>query len=228
MVFRKIAEQREKLIVAHADDHLPDGEEIQHWVRVSRVGARGDGFIFLTPNRVIVHLSGSDEDNGGFEWGELEAWGVAPDVRGGPVLALETEDGRCVVQLRAQTTAMARDVTTFIEQFGGLAPMPSRPVQSGQHVGEFEPHTSVDVQPHKLSIGGKARRIIITIVGAALIIFALLIIPLPGPWSILISIGGFAILATEYDWAKDALEWFRKKYEQAKKKIQSRRQKKPT
>ena len=224
MILRKIAEQREKLIVAHADDHLPDGEEIHQWVRASRVGARGDGFIFLTPKRVIVNLSGGDEDNGGFQWDELEAWGVAADVRGGPVLALETENGHCVVQLRAQTQAMAEDVGKFIERFGELAPVPQRPVQRGQHIGDFEPHTNVDVQPHQLSIGGKAKRTIITIIGAALIVFALLIIPLPGPWSILISIGGFAILATEYDWAKDALEWFKKKYAQAKNKINSRRQ----
>jgi uncharacterized protein (TIGR02611 family) len=228
VVLRRIAEQREKLIVAHADDHLDDGEEVQQWVRASRVGARGDGFIYLTQSRVIVHLSGSDEDNGGFGWEELEAWGVATDVRGGPVLALETEDGHCVVQLRAQTEAMARDVKEFLERIGEMAPVPRRPVKTRNHIGEFEPVKTVEVQPYKLSIGGQAKRIIITIVGAALIIFALLIIPLPGPWSILISIGGFAILAQEYDWAKDALEWFKTKYEQAKKKISSRRRRNTT
>jgi uncharacterized protein (TIGR02611 family) len=101
--------------------------------------------------------------------------------------------------------------------------MPRDPVEADPEIGEFKPHTAVDVKPHKLTIGDQARRVIVTILGAAMMIFAVLIIPLPGPWSFLITIGGFAILATEYDWAKDALDWVKDQYKQAKEKIQSRR-----
>jgi uncharacterized protein (TIGR02611 family) len=224
VVFRRIAEQREKLIVSRADDHLDDDEKVLHWIRASAVHGRQVGFIFLTPNRVIVHLSGRDNDHA-FSWDKLRAWGIAPGVRGGPVLALETDEGDAIVQMRAQTAAMAHEVTKFIEQFAGLAPTPQLPVRGDPAFGEFAPHQSVEVEAHKLTIGAAARRLIVTIIGAALIIMAVLIIPLPGPWSILITIGGFAILSSEYDWAKDALDWLKEKYQQAKEKIASRRRK---
>ncbi|MEA2434172.1 MAG: hypothetical protein QOG54_1629 [Actinomycetota bacterium] len=224
MVFRRIAEQRQRVILGRADDHLDEDEEVLHWIRASKVNGRGDGFLFLTPKRVIVNLSGREDDRS-FTWSELQAWGIAADVRGGPVIALETEDGHSLVQMRAQTDAMAREVATFIEKFAGLAPMSRDLVNADPEIGEFKPHTTVDVKPHKLTIGDQARRVIVTILGAAMMIFAILIIPLPGPWSLLITIGGFAILATEYDWAKDALDWLKEKYAQAKEKLRSRRKK---
>ena len=224
MVFRRIAEQRQKVILGRADDHLEDDEEVLHWIRASRVNGRGDGFLFLTPKRIIVNLSGRAEDRS-FTWDELRAWGIAPEVRGGPVIALVTDTGESLVQMRAQTTAMANDVAQFIEKFAGLAPMPRDSVKADPELGDFEPHSALDVKPHKLTIGDQARRVIVTILGAAMMIFAILIIPLPGPWSFLITIGGFAILATEYDWAKDALDWFKEKYNQAKEKLRSRREK---
>jgi uncharacterized protein (TIGR02611 family) len=223
MVFRRIAEQREKLIIGRAEEHLDEDEKVLLWVRANRVHGRGDGFIFLTPNRIIVNLSGKPDDRS-FSWDELRAWGISPDVHGGPVLALETDDADSVVQMRAQTSAMARDVAEFIQAFADLAPTPLLPVKGDPELGDFHPHESLDVKAHKLSIGNLARRIIVTVVGAALIIAAVLIIPLPGPWSILITIGGLAILSSEYDWAKDALEWAKRKYQQAKEKLTRRKQ----
>jgi hypothetical protein len=51
----------------------------------------------------------------------------------------------------------------------------------------------------------------LTLIGIALIVIAVLIGFLPGPWSIPLVIAGLAVLAREYDWAKDLLEWFKDK-----------------
>lgn len=119
---------------------------------------------------------------------------------------------------------MAQTVGRFIENFSSLAPTPRRDLSEGDHIGEFQAVDSVDVPHHSRGMTEKVQRSIVTVIGLAMILFAVLIIPLPGPWSILISIAGFAILASEYDWAKDALGWMRQKYQDAKEKLKRRRQ----
>lgn len=53
-----------------------------------------------------------------------------------------------------------------------------------------------------------AWRIGVTIVGAAVIVGGIILLPLPGPgW--LIIFAGLGVLATEYTWAKRLLGWLR-------------------
>jgi hypothetical protein len=47
---------------------------------------------------------------------------------------------------------------------------------------------------------------------------------LPGPWSFVVTIAGLAILASEYDWARDALAWSKDRYKAVSNKIKARRQ----
>ena len=60
------------------------------------------------------------------------------------------------------------------------------------------------------------RRIGVTIAGFLLLIVAAIIIPVPGPWSILLSIVALSILATEYIWAQRMLRYAKEKADQAK------------
>jgi hypothetical protein len=60
------------------------------------------------------------------------------------------------------------------------------------------------------------KRIAITAIGFFLLIVAVVIIPVPGPWSILLAIGALSILASEYVWAERLLRTARQKAEQAK------------
>jgi len=60
------------------------------------------------------------------------------------------------------------------------------------------------------------KRIAITVVGFALLIVAALIIPVPGPWSILLAVGALSILASEYVWARRLLAFAKQKTEQVK------------
>ncbi len=60
------------------------------------------------------------------------------------------------------------------------------------------------------------KRIAITAAGFLLLLIAVIIIPIPGPWSILLTIVALSILATEYVWAERLLRTAREKAEQAK------------
>ena len=59
------------------------------------------------------------------------------------------------------------------------------------------------------------KRIVIFVVGVALVLLGIALIPLPGPFSIPLMIAGLAVLATEYVWAEKALDTVKVKAKQA-------------
>ena len=57
-----------------------------------------------------------------------------------------------------------------------------------------------------------SKRVFIGVVGGSVVLIGAVLIPYPGPgW--LIVFAGFAILATEFEFAQKALEWLQAKYE---------------
>ena len=55
-------------------------------------------------------------------------------------------------------------------------------------------------------ISHSTKRLVIFVVGAALVLLGIALIPLPGPFSIPLMIAGLAVLATEYVWAERVLD----------------------
>ena len=123
----------------------------------------------------------------------------------------------------ARSRGVADRVSTFLRHFAKRAPKPRRSLTKA-NAESFKPHETVEITQERRSALGQTKRIVVTVIGVALIVFAILIIPLPGPWSILLSIAGLAVLATEYDWAKDLSDYLKDKYEDARTKIKARRQ----
>jgi uncharacterized protein (TIGR02611 family) len=225
-LLRRIREQRQRVILAQADRYLDPDEEVVHWVRAKAVAGRAEGFVFLTPRRCIVHWTGkAGTSPGDFPWEAITAWGVQSDAHGGPILALRNSEVSCFVQLRATTPAMAQDVAGFVKEFADRAPWPRETINPPQHLqGPFEATAAPQVPQHKRTITDHTRRILVTVLGVALIVGAIVIIPLPGPWSFIVTIAGLAILASEYDWARDALAWSKERYVAVSNKIKARRQ----
>lgn len=67
------------------------------------------------------------------------------------------------------------------------------------------------------------KRIAVTVGGFVLLIIAALIIPVPGPWSILLAIVALSILASEYVWARRLLAFAKRRTEQVKDAMLQRR-----
>jgi uncharacterized protein (TIGR02611 family) len=59
------------------------------------------------------------------------------------------------------------------------------------------------------------KRIVVFVIGVALIALGVALIPLPGPFSIPLMLAGLAVLATEYVWAEKALDTVKDKAKQA-------------
>lgn len=221
-LIKRLSDQRQQLIHDHARPHLEPGEEVLHWVRARRAEGRGQGFAFLTERRAVLAWSGPGGDRA-IAWAEIESWGLNLEARGGPILGIRTAQETHYVQLVALTPRMAADARDFVERFAELAPPAKTPFGAHEVLGSFTTDGGMHVGRHKLSPWQLARRIAVTVIGVALIALGIAITPLPGPWSFVINIAGLALLATEYDWAKDLLTWTRRKFEQAKQKVAARR-----
>jgi uncharacterized protein (TIGR02611 family) len=222
-IARRISEQREGVIRAQAEAYLTEDETVLTWVRGRRVGGRGDGFVFITPKRVIVHFTGRSDAPGSFEWTKITGWGIVQDARGGPILGLECEDAECMVQLRSSTSAMAERIGRFIEEFASHVPFAREPMNLNTAEGTFELVESVDVRRDRMNWKEKTQRIAITVIGATLVVGGIVLTPLPGPWSFPIVLAGLAVLSKEYDWAKDAREWVRANSKKVAAKFKARR-----
>lgn len=222
-LLRRISELRRNHILGYAEPHLDDGEEVAHWVRARHPEKRrAEGFMFVTSKRFILCWTGSDMEPHSVEWEEIEAWGVDDEAHGGPVLFVERDAVSAVAQMPVTTNGMAHTVSHFVREFAERAPAPVDPPQE-ELWGRFSPRSDVNVAPEARSIAGQARRIVVTVIGVVLVVGGTAIIPLPGPWSFPVIIAGLAVLASEYDWAKDVRDWVRERYKAARRMIRSRR-----
>ena len=217
-------DQRNRVAFNRALPYLDDDEEILHWARVLHRETRKEGIAYVTERRLLLRWQGGSVDrHQEFRWEELQSWGVEADASGGPMLCVEADDKECVVQLPARSRGVAERVSSFLRQLAKRAPKPRRSLTTTDG-DNFKPHEAIEVTQERRTALGQTKRIVVTIIGVALIVLATLIIPLPGPWSILLTIAGLAVLATEYDWAKDLSDFFKDKYEEARTKIKARRQ----
>ncbi|HLF70413.1 MAG TPA: PGPGW domain-containing protein [Actinomycetota bacterium] len=71
----------------------------------------------------------------------------------------------------------------------------------------------------KTKVARRTRRVLVSIVGVALILLGLFLIPLPGPLTLPLVFAGLTVLSWEYAWAKRALLKVRKKWREFRPKV---------
>lgn len=221
-IARRIVEQRDRLALNRAAPYLEENEELIHWVRVRQVEGRGEGFAFVTKRQLVVHWQGRSEDPQTFQWDELEAWGIEADAKGGPVLSVESERKEAAVRIPAGSRSVADKAKKFLRSFAEHAPNPSRGLSANPSSAQVKSVKEIQVSPSKRTAWEQTRRIIVTVLGVALILFGVAVGWLPVFPFWLPILAGLALLATEYDWAKDASDWVKDNYQEAKKKIKAR------
>ena len=218
---RYVSEQRRQQILSHAEPHLEPGEEVRYFARARDPESRKKGFVFMTDRRLILVWKGQDEQTA-LELGSVTAWGVNHESRGGPTLCIETAQGTHFAQLLTTSRAMTEGAIHFLLLFGENVPESAEARLEDGGVS-FDASRTLDVHPEQLTTWELTKRILVTVLGVVLIVGAPIIAIVPGPWSILLVIAGLAILATEYDWAEDALDWAKLRYNRAKARITARR-----
>jgi uncharacterized protein (TIGR02611 family) len=222
-VARFVTEQRDKQIVSQARPYLRDGEEVVDWVRAHEFEGKRRGYIFLTDDRLVVHWTDGRDRIMDFQWDEIHSWGVSDREGGPPVVGVETAEEAVLFEVRVSSTKSIGHVKDFVRRLARMAPRPRTDLRAARRRGQFTPHGEVDVNVKRRSVAGHTKRIIVTVLGLAILLFGIAIIPLPGPWSAPLIIGGLAILASEYDWAEDIRSWTKDKTRRAKERLKARR-----
>ena len=218
-----IGEQRSKQIEGHARPYLEDGESVVYWAHARDPESRKQGYAYVTDRRFIVHWSGGADGHAPIEWAEIRSWGIDRDPRGGPLLGVEGEGASVCVQVPVGSPATASRCTGFLREFARHAPNADEKYTSERHTGTFDPGVEEEVVHKPRSITEFTRRLLVTILGLILVATGIAIVPLPGPWSLPIVLGGLAILGSEYDIATDILNWSKEKYQVAARRLKSRR-----
>ncbi len=219
-LINSLSEQRRRQIFGHAEPHLREGEEIAHWVRAKRHGSRGEGFAYLTPRRLLVIINGRKDSHESVWFDSIESWGVDLDARAGPLLAVTCGESSLYVHMPVATTATATNVSEFLSGLAKHAPVPKTPFESDK--GTFQARVDVPVAVQRRSFFSRMRKGIVTVLGILLLLSGLAVVPLPGPWSLPIVLAALALLASEYDWAKDLRQWSKEKVRKTKKRFARR------
>jgi hypothetical protein len=222
-----VAEQRDKHVLSHVRPHLHAGERVLGWARARVPGGRRQGYCYLTEERLLTVWPGRPQHDRFVRLADVECWGIDGERSGGPALHVESDDGTNVlVDLPVGGSATARRAGDILRHFAERAPAPRRDFQAPAS-GAFAARP-VDVEPRKRSAGDHTRRVAITVIGLLLIAAGAAIAWIPGPWSLPIVLAGLALLASEYDWAQDVLDWSKDMSRKAKEKIAARRADKRT
>ena len=222
-VVRFVAEQRDKQIMAQARPYLEDGEEVVEWIRAHEFEGKRRGYVFLTEDRLVVHWTDGNDRVIDLHWDEVHSWGVSDRSEGSHVIGVETPENAVLFEVRVSNPRSVGRVKDFVRRLARLAPRPRTDFRAARRAGQFTPRDEVDVTVMRRSVAGHTKRIVVTVIGLAILLIGLLIVPLPGPWSAPLIIGGLAILASEYDWAEDIMAWSKDKMRKAKDKFKARR-----
>jgi uncharacterized protein (TIGR02611 family) len=220
-VIRRISEKRNEHILRKARPFLTESEEVVDWVRARHPEDGRRGIFYITAERCVVHWSGRKDGHASYEWHSVEDWGIDRDSHGGPTLRIQTSDEVRHIQLVVETKGMAATLGDFLQRFADLAPWPPDPALHNNGARHPVP-VHEELKPARRSPPQIVRRIVLTVLGASLIVVGIVIIPLPGPWSFVLNIAGLAILAREYDWADDLLDWTKEKFSRARDKVTGR------
>jgi putative transmembrane protein PGPGW len=217
-----IAEQRDKHVLDKARPHLDEDEDVVHWCRASHPDERRDGFAFVTDRKLLIVWSGGPDGHGAVEWEDIQAWGVDGGAGRGPMLGVESERHSFFVHFPVGSQGTAVRVTGFLHDFAHHAPRPRWRLLKAGHGRSFEA-VPMEVSVPPRSATAHTKRVVATVIGLVLVAVGLAITPVPGPWSLPVVLAGLAILASEYDWAKDVLDWVKDQARRARDKVRARR-----
>lgn len=186
---RPLLEVDERVVVwAHV--HAPEGDQA--------------GLLSMTERRCLVHWSPRDEATASFRWSELTAWELSTSVTHGALLTMAAGNQRLQMVLPLTSDSRANNARRVMAHVARHAP----PEVVAEGSGAAGP-----LAAERRGLRGHARRVVVTIVGLLVVllsaVFASPFVPGPGALTFL---AGLAILAKEYDWARDVHHWAKRMF----------------
>ncbi|MEX2550180.1 MAG: PGPGW domain-containing protein [Nitriliruptoraceae bacterium] len=176
------------------------GEEIAAWSHANVPGVRAPGLLVVTDRRCLLHVATSSVPDVDTPLHRLSGFDLERSKSDRVRVQLNGSRGQDVlVELsltsRARSRAVGR-VLSALTRHDILAPE------------SFDAAMTSPLPPMPRGVRGQARRVWVTVVGVLVLLvsvaFASPFVPGPGA---LTAVAGFAILAKEYEWARDVHVW---------------------
>ena len=195
---RRFLRFRERLVLGPIRRYLDGDEEIVAWAHASVPDVRAPGVLVVTNRHCLLHVASAAVPDISTPLTRLS--GFELDTRDPEVLRVHLcGDDEVVVELSLTQRIRSRSagrVLSALTLHQVAAP------------ATFDPALTSPLPPIRRSVKHHARRIWITVVGVlVLLLSAVFASPFfPGPGA-LTAVAGIAILAREYEWARDVHVW---------------------
>lgn len=186
-------------MLGHVRQGLDADERILAWSHASVPDTRAPGLFVVTDRRCLLHVATASVPDVATPLSRFRLFDV--DRRGTSTgrVRLRGDDAEVVAEFsltsRVRSRAMGRVLAELARaDIGGPA--------------GFDPSVTSPLPPLQRGVRDHARRVWVTVLGVLVLLLSLLFASpfLPGPGA-LTAVAGFAILAREYEWARDVHLW---------------------
>ena len=190
---------RERLVLGHVRRELSDGEQVVAWTHASVPDTRAPGLLVVTDRHCLLHVASSSIPDISTPLTEVSSFKL--DRRNPELVRVRlcVADEEVTVELSLTDRVRSRSVGRV------LSALTRAKVAAPD---SFDAGLTSPLPPMERSVRHHARRVWITVLGVlVLIVSAVFASPFfPGPGA-LTAVAGIAILAREYEWARDLHVW---------------------
>jgi uncharacterized protein (TIGR02611 family) len=204
---------RERLVLGHVRSTLADDERILSWAHAKLPGVRAPGVILVTDRRCVLHAASAQIDDRASAWIALQGWELHQITHSRAKLTLTTDEGAAISELSLTSRARAERASKLLAAISECTDLPCTRTSGPAR------RRRVRRRPPELKAAPRgprehARRAVITVVGVlGLLLSAVFATPfVPGPGA-LTAVASIAILAREYEWARDLHVWAHRQLE---------------
>lgn len=190
---------RERLVLGHVRRGLSDGEQVVAWTHANVPDTRAPGLLVVTDERCLLHVASSSIEDISTPLTELSSFKL--DRRNPELVRVRLCVGVDEVAVELSLTDRVRSrsvgrVLSALTRAKVAAP------------DSFNAGLTSPLPPMERRVRHHARRVWITVLGVlVLMVSAVFASPfVPGPGA-LTAVAGIAILAREYEWARDLHVW---------------------
>ncbi len=190
---------RERLVLGPILQSLDEGEAVVAWSHASLPGARAPGLFVVTQQRCLLQVASPSVPDVETPLSRLRIFEFDRRSATTGQLRLRGDEAEIVAEFsltsRHRTRAMGRILAQLARAEVGAPP-------------SFDPSATSPLPPVVRGVRDHARRVWVTVLGALVLVVSLLFASpfVPGPGA-LTAVAGLAILAREYEWARDVHLW---------------------
>lgn len=194
-----VARWRETLVLGHVRRGLDRDEHIVAWSHANVPGKRAPGLFVVTDRRCLLHVASGSFEDVSHPLERLDLFDVDRCSDEVARVRLFGDDTEVVAEFSLTSRVRARNAGRVLREL------------TRADIGApdaFDPSATSPLPPVQRRMRHHARRVWVTVVGVVVLVLSVLFASpfVPGPGA-LTAVAGFAILAKEYEWARDIHVW---------------------